>query len=161
MMNYPKAYIDYLVYFHGVRDYFECPEILEKEWKKVDKEKRQKHWVGLIQVAVALYHHRRGNLRGSAKLFKKSIVILQYEKEALTSLALDYDELLKRLTRKLEEVNQGERYKSINLPILSESLISLCKAESERLGFKWGNESDLSDEFIVHKHIARRRFKSN
>lgn len=51
---YPKAYIDYLVYFHGLRDYFECHEVLEEHWKKDDKAERKKYWVGLIQIAVAL-----------------------------------------------------------------------------------------------------------
>ncbi len=33
-MMYPNAYLDYLVYFHGHRDYFECHEVLEEYWKK-------------------------------------------------------------------------------------------------------------------------------
>ena len=28
MVNYPEAYIEYLTYYHGARDYFECHEVL-------------------------------------------------------------------------------------------------------------------------------------
>ena len=34
-MVYPEAYIEYLMYFHGNRDYFECHEVLEEYWKEV------------------------------------------------------------------------------------------------------------------------------
>ncbi len=61
---YPKAYIDYLVEFHATRDYFECHEILEEYWKEDPPKKRKRYWVGFIQLAVALYHHRRQNTAG-------------------------------------------------------------------------------------------------
>lgn len=31
---YPAEYLEYLVYFHADRDYFECHEILEEYWKE-------------------------------------------------------------------------------------------------------------------------------
>ena len=61
-MNFPQKYIEYLVHFHGDRDYFECHEILEEYWKKIDNGNKESIWVGLIQLAVANYHHRRKNL---------------------------------------------------------------------------------------------------
>ena len=35
---YSQAYIDYLVHFHGDRDYFECHELLEEHWKKTKED---------------------------------------------------------------------------------------------------------------------------
>ena len=34
MTQYPEAYTDYLCYFHGARDYFECHEVMEEYWKE-------------------------------------------------------------------------------------------------------------------------------
>ncbi|WP_205628902.1 DUF309 domain-containing protein, partial [Acinetobacter baumannii] len=51
---YPEALIDYLVYFHADRDFFECHEVLEDYWKSLPKEERSLFWVGLIQIAVGL-----------------------------------------------------------------------------------------------------------
>ena len=71
-MGYPKAYILYLVHFHGDRDYFECHEILEEHWKEMDPKDRMSHWVGLIQIAVAVYHERRENRQGAIRTLTKA-----------------------------------------------------------------------------------------
>lgn len=73
---YPKPYIDYLVYFHTNRDYFECHEVLEEHWKVADPRHRNVLWVGLIQVAVSLYHHRRSNYVGAERTMKKQFQFL-------------------------------------------------------------------------------------
>ncbi|WP_218197281.1 DUF309 domain-containing protein, partial [Pseudomonas sp. 2995-1] len=65
-MNYPDAYIEYLIEFHGTRDYFECHEIMEEYWKK----NKEKHWHTLIQLAVAIYHERQHNYDGSLRLYR-------------------------------------------------------------------------------------------
>ncbi len=85
---YPKAYIDYLVEFHATRDYFECHEILEEFWKEDPPKKRKRYWVGFIQLAVALYHHRRQNTAGAKRLMANSIRILQAEHRAVEDLGL-------------------------------------------------------------------------
>ena len=48
---YPEAYIDFLVHFHGDRDWFECHERLEEYWKEHPDDPKSDTWVGLIQVA--------------------------------------------------------------------------------------------------------------
>ena len=156
-MEYPKAYIDYLVYFHGLRDYFECHEVLEEQWKKDRKEERKKYWVGLIQIAVSLYHHRRGNFKGATTLIKKAIENLQREKAAIESLALHYERLLTLLKIRYTDLINRKSFKDIDLPIVSESLIEVCKEECELLNCTWGSESDLSNEYVVNKHRLRDR----
>ena len=62
---YPTEYIQFLIHFHGDYDYFECHEILEEYWKTKPRGNRDHYLVGLIQIAVSLYHHRRSNWNGA------------------------------------------------------------------------------------------------
>lgn len=73
MKRYPLAYIEYLAHFHGSRDYFECHELLEAHWKLEQNHERKVIWHGLIQVAVASYHERRGNFAGAVKMMEQAV----------------------------------------------------------------------------------------
>lgn len=149
---YPKAYVDYLVYFHGVRDYFECHEILEEEWKKALRGERKPHWQGLIQIAVALYHWRRENFTGAEKSFENAIRNLKNEGTTLKSLALDDNQLIALLYRLYHKVQEEKAYESVNLPIIDDALFENCERLCKEKGCVMGNPSDLSDIQIVHKH---------
>ncbi len=74
---YPTEYIQFLIHFHGDYDYFECHEILEEYWKTKPRGNRDDYLVGLIQVAVSLYHQRRTNWNGATKMMKSAITILE------------------------------------------------------------------------------------
>lgn len=154
---YPKAYIHYLVYFHGVRDYFECHELLEEEWKKDPRGKRKPYWRGLIQIAVALYHWRRGNFTGACRSLANAIDNLAEEQKALKSLALDDKELMDQLHKLRENAMGHKPYESINLPITDSALIKQCERLCEEKGCTMGNPSDLTDEPILHKHCQPNR----
>lgn len=149
---YPKAYVDYLVYFHGVRDYFECHEILEDEWKKDERGERKTYWRGLIQIAVGLYHWRRQNFIGAGKSLRNAYSNLEEERRALVELALNSDKLMALLNELLQEIEEQRHYRSINLPITDEALIKQCERLCIEKGCVMGNPSDLSDLAILHKH---------
>ncbi|MBA9086347.1 hypothetical protein FHR92_002820 [Fontibacillus solani] len=68
-MSYEPLYVAFLVYFNRDQDYFECHEVLEELWLKLDKEPLYK---GLLQVAVGLYHFRNGNVSGGKKMFRSA-----------------------------------------------------------------------------------------
>lgn len=129
---YPKAYIDYLVEFHATRDYFECHEILEEYWKEDPPKKRKRYWVGFIQLAVALYHHRRQNTAGAKRLMANSIRILQAEHRAVEDLGLDHGRLLELMQSVYEQIETGSAYKSIMLPIKDEKLEEACRIECRK-----------------------------
>lgn len=154
---YPQAYIDYLVYFHGIRDYFECHEILEEEWKKDARGERKNHWRGLIQIAVGLYHWRRGNLIGAERSLQNAINNLDGEKPALQSLALDPQHLIALLKQLEQEIKERKPYKNVNLPITDIQLIRRCETLCQEKGCIMGNPSDLSDVQILHKHCQPNR----
>ena len=156
-MNYPAAYIDYLVHFHADRDYFECHEILEEHWKSELPGKRQAVWVGLIQVAVSLYHQRRENYNGAYRMMKSTLRILHGEEEKIKKLGLDYNALTLSLHRRMEEIKHQIKYKSIFLPITDPSLTLLCKQRSEEKGLTWWSSSDTANTELVHRHKLRDR----
>ncbi|WP_100398481.1 DUF309 domain-containing protein [Bacillus sp. FJAT-44742] len=154
---YPNAYIEYLVYFHGPRDFFECHEVLEEHWKKDKKEERNPHWVGLIQVAVSLYHQRRNNFSGAIRMMASAINILSKEAENLKLLGLQYEELLQRLEQRLTDMYEYKDYEEFNLPIADLDLLAYCKQKSLEIGSLWGSDSDFENGMIIHKHTLRDR----
>jgi predicted metal-dependent hydrolase len=151
---YPSAYIEYLLHFHANRDYFECHEILEEHWKSDHK---KPVWAGLIQIAVALYHHRRGNMKGAKRMMEKAIRLLETERLSLHQLGLDDAKLLPLLRGYLARIEQGRPYESIHLPIADEALLQTCLKLCGEKGLVWGSESDLRNEFLLHKHARRDR----
>ncbi|MGC2197295.1 MAG: DUF309 domain-containing protein [Terriglobales bacterium] len=61
---------------HGIRlfnsaDFFEAHEVLEDVWRAAPEPER-KFLQGLIQVAVALHHHSRGNQVGCRSLLERA-----------------------------------------------------------------------------------------
>lgn len=154
---YPKEYIEFLIHYHGDRDYFECHEILEEYWKRVEPNNKQSIWVGLILLAVSNYHHRRENDRGAKKTLSKSIFILKKEKAKLQDLGLDSEKFLTDLLMMQADISSGRKYSSFTLPIVDQSLISLCKERCLHHGFEWCTDSDLERTELVHRHSLRDR----
>ncbi|WP_340022658.1 DUF309 domain-containing protein [Paenibacillus sp. FSL K6-1096] len=72
-MAYEPLYVAYLIYFNRDRDYFECHEVLEELWLKLDRDPLYK---ALLQVAVGLYHFRNGNVRGGRIMLMQSGEVL-------------------------------------------------------------------------------------
>ncbi|WP_338470144.1 DUF309 domain-containing protein [Niallia sp. XMNu-256] len=155
-MNFPQEYIDFLVHFHGDRDYFECHEILEDYWKKVDERNKDSIWVGLIQIAVSNYHHRRGNLHGAKRMLEKSLTILSMHKQPLEKLGLDATALFQQMEQHLLHIKNSVSYSSQQLPITPE-LLALCKKRSQELELDWGSESNMEDSELIHRHKRRDR----
>ena len=154
---YPEEYIEYLVHFHGDRDYFECHEILEEYWKKVDKSNKNSILVGFIQLAVSCYHHRRENFSGAEKTLQKSINIFNGHKGFLKNYGFSTDSFLSTIEERLESIQEQHPYISLNLPIQDPELINVCKRLSEQKGMKWCQASDLTNEELVHRHSRRDR----
>ncbi|MBP2240735.1 putative metal-dependent hydrolase [Cytobacillus eiseniae] len=154
---YTNEYIEFLIQFHGKRDYFECHEILEDYWKSVDPKNKQSIWVGLILLAVSNYHHRRGNFSGSERTLAKSISILQKNYKQLSELGLDAESLMNDLHIRQEKISSGEYYISYHMPIQDEALLATCIKQCVERGIKWGVESNLKDLELIHRHSLRDR----
>ncbi|MCL1935622.1 MAG: DUF309 domain-containing protein [Defluviitaleaceae bacterium] len=151
---YDKALIDFLIEFHSKRDYFECHEILEKRWMK-DKE-RQLYFTALIQIAVGMYHYRRGNFDGSSKLFNKALSKIKTEPEKYEEIGFFTNQLIDLVELKIEETKEKKPYKSINLP-MKENLIDECKKHCDKEGINFFNNSNMEDDFILNRHLPKYR----
>jgi predicted metal-dependent hydrolase len=154
---YPDEYIEYLVHFHGDRDYFECHEILEEYWKEHERGNKESVWVGLIQLAVSCYHHRRCNYIGAKKTLDKSIKILKRAERSLSHLGLNRIELFSLLEDRHKVIEKKLPYTSFNLPIADPQLARQCQIRCLELGFNWCAHSNLSDNNLVNRHQTRDR----
>ncbi|WYP28189.1 DUF309 domain-containing protein [Alkalihalobacillus sp. FSL W8-0930] len=156
-MHYPKAYIDFLIYFHTDRDYFECHEVLEEHWKTTPRKKGDHYWVALIQLAVGLYHERRQNLEGAKRMFTSSRRIIQNDPHAIKKLGLDSHQLLEMINDRLNQMEHTESFSDMNLPIDDPRLLLECRSACEAKELVWCAPSMLDREELVHKHSRRDR----
>jgi predicted metal-dependent hydrolase len=154
---YPPAYIDFLVHFHGDRDYFECHEILEEYWKQSAPTERSKVWVGFIQVAVSLYHHRRENFEGAEKMMRSALKIFNDHTKELHSLGIEWRMMLEKLEERLKEIQSRTPYSSIMLPIGDPILYKQCKQRCMEKSWTWGAPSVMENEELIHRHTRRDR----
>lgn len=154
---HPQPFIEYLAHFHGDRDYFECHEILEEYWKSVDKNNKSSVWVGLIQIAVSNYHHRRGNFKGAERTMQKAIRILDKRRNELIQLGLDEKELFKLMEHLSHSIASQLPYKSYFLPIADLKLTEAAKQACLKREFNWGAHSDMLNEDLIHRHSRRDR----
>ena len=139
MKPYPEAYIDYLLYFHAQRDYFECHEVMEELWLE---EGRNMLCQGLLQAAVGLHHWRNDNYSGAMKLFDQALnKLIQYP---AVMMGLDLNQLRSDIERSVEplrrwvEVNATELaepaqlmppvFRSFEVVVVDDHLRQLAKA---------------------------------
>ena len=80
-----RAIDEFLAHYAAGR-YFDAHEALEGAWHRSDEEP-MRAMQGLIQWAVALEHHRRGNARGARALLERALGNL--ESAPAGSLGLD------------------------------------------------------------------------
>ncbi len=137
--------------------FFECHEVLEEYWKEHPEDPNSEAYVGLIQVAVSLYHQRRGNLSGAVKMLTSAIQRL--DKERLERLGIDGEKFRERLQARLQECMDPASfiYSDLDIPLKDETLTTLCGQACARTGKVWGQPTDMNDAFLIHKHTLRDR----
>lgn len=153
---YPNEYIEFLVHFHCDQDYFECHEILEEYWKKVDSGNKDSIWVGFILLAVSAYHHRRKNFKGAEKTLIKSRQLLEKKQEIIKKLGLDASKLLLLLKLQEKHIKQQHAFCTYHLPFTDPNLEMNCIESAHIKGLKWKNSEPVPFE-IIHRHISRDR----
>lgn len=155
MRDYPSEYLAFLVEFHTTRDYFRCHDLLEELWRDVSLSLEKDHvYVGLLQIAVAMYHWRRENDRGARLLIEGSIEKLQSKRNELEVLGIEFHECLALIHQLAAKIERGDRYESPNLPLiapLNDLLQQVCEQEDKC----WQTPSNMNDEFLVHRHLYK------
>ncbi|MFD2115859.1 DUF309 domain-containing protein [Paenibacillus yanchengensis] len=145
----------YLIQYHAVRDYFECHEVLEEYWKQQRQSSYAHVYQGLIQLAVAQYHERRGNYSGAIKLYKAAQ--LKLNTLLLNELGIDSIDLQEQLSERLQAVTLGLAFEDIDLWIIDQELLHRCLSQTKQMGLVWGEASDLSNHRLVHRHLKQYR----
>lgn len=121
-MSYEPLFVKYLVYFNRDRDYFECHEVLEELWLRLDRDPLYK---GLLQIAVGLFHFRNGNVVGGRKMLHSAAerlmgypaVSLGIDLGRLREEVLEYAERLDRYAE------QPFEYYDLDIRLLDPALI--------------------------------------
>ncbi|WP_274650630.1 DUF309 domain-containing protein [Paenibacillus humicola] len=152
--HYPEAYIDYLIEFHGTRDFFECHELLEEYWKEHPGDPQADGWVGLIQLAVGAYHYRRGNRQGAAKMLRSAASRLTAER--LEALGLKGAQTAAAIEGMIRALDDGLPYADIDLIFRDGGLLDACRGQCAARGHAWGAPSPEL-EALVHRHTLRDR----
>jgi uncharacterized protein len=72
----PQCCVDSARYLMGIElfnraEFFDAHEVLEDVWRAAPKEEK-KFLQGMIQVAVALYHHGNGNSVGACSVLRRA-----------------------------------------------------------------------------------------
>ncbi|WP_209122505.1 DUF309 domain-containing protein [Alkalihalobacillus sp. BA299] len=155
-MGYPQAFIDYLIFFHGERDFFECHEVLEEYWKSKEGAK-EKVWVGFIQLAVALYHFRRSNYEGAKRMITSAQKLLEKEKTRVTDLGVNKEQLLIDLSEIRKNIEDKSPYQDYNIPIQDQTLLELCTDHCKLHKLEWCTSSDFNNNYLINKHSLRNR----
>lgn len=156
----PEAYVHFLAHFHGTRDYFECHELLEEHWKTESEPRLKGLWHGLIQVAVSIYHERRGNLAGARKMMGMAIERLAAEEPG--QAGLDKELLLQQLKVRQSIVERrlsGEAipYTDMELPVTDHELLRQAQDVCGDWGVEWNRSSPMDDMELIHRHTRRDR----
>ncbi|KMY54659.1 hypothetical protein AC623_12575 [Bacillus sp. FJAT-27231] len=153
MYSFPLPYLSFLVYFHENHDYFECHEVLEEYWKEKTDQSRDSVWVGLIQAAVSLYHHRRGNLPGAQKLAGKALKIFKKRKDELIALGIDSETLINQFTHRLQEIKAGTSFTDMTIPFADQKVVQQYRHFLESGALSLENDPN----YLYNKHLARDR----
>ncbi|SDN38655.1 DUF309 domain-containing protein [Alkalicoccus daliensis] len=152
--NYPAEYKLFLAHFHGTRDFFECHEILEEYWLEQNKETR---WLALIQLAVAVYHERQGNLRGSYKLYNKVQHHMLHDKRLFEELSIDAEQLAFLISKRIKGLEENQPYQPLNLPLIDEDLLVECRNIAASWNADWKNDDQNTPADLRFKHRMRDR----
>ena len=147
-------FIKFIAYFNENQDYFECHEVLEDYWNLIAPKDRTHPLVGYIQSAVALYHWRRGNFRGAAKLFPKGDRLLRAALEDGSPFTdgVDLPGFLRDIRAAEDALHGGMPFAPFSIRV-TDSAIRDAVSELVRIGAV----PDLSGARLIHKHMLRDR----
>lgn len=146
---FPTAIIDYCTYFNAKQDYFECHEVGEEYWKEIAPQNKTHSMVGYIQLAVSLYHYRRGNLVGAKQLLASAKTILKQPQQHTMQSAIMHDKLLLAMERYYTAILQHKDFEPLLLP-LTPAMQQAVQLRAKQLPTE-------DSDFLTHKHTLRDR----
>lgn len=148
-MHHP-LFVQFLTYFNGNQDYFECHEVLEEYWKVVAPRDKKHPLTGWIQLATGLYHWRRDNFKGAHTILKKAERTLSASVYNPFLEEINTQDLLQKIHLTQEHVSNHELYSCWYIEITSQSL-------KEKVEHSISLLPPSDNYFIQNKHMLRDR----
>ncbi|MEG0380899.1 MAG: DUF309 domain-containing protein [Kurthia sp.] len=148
-MHHPY-FVQFLTFFNGNKDYFECHEVLEDYWKEVAPRDRKHPLTGWIQLATGMYHWRRENYKGATTILKKGYATLQLSNDSSFVQNLDYYDVMTNYEHAILCAEKALPFQAFDLKIIDVELKDAVSKEIQGL-------DRVEPSFLLHKHLLRDR----
>lgn len=148
--SFHPLFIRYCTYFNGNQDYFECHEVLEEYWKELAPGNKEHVLVGFVQLATAMYHWRRGNVKGAYRSLHKSQTLLMNNVSSPFYDNIDMRALYENMELIMQKITSEELFSPFQLIITNLQLQTMISKEIEDL-------PPMDDTFLKDKHKLRDR----
>lgn len=145
-----RLFVDYCAYFNGNQDYFECHEVLEEYWKDIAPGNKEHALVGYVQVATGLYHWRRGNAVGAARILNKAKNTLLQNAQSVFVEFVALDQFLQQIDNALHQIAVDKAFTAFHFPLINAELGNLVAERIKTL-------PEESPDYLVNKHMLRDR----
>ncbi|MEK4385351.1 DUF309 domain-containing protein [Solibacillus sp. FSL W7-1464] len=143
-------FINYCAYFNGNNDYFECHEVLEEYWKEIAPKEKLHPLVGYVQLATGMYHFRRANVTGAARIMEKAVVNFELNRSSEFFEYIDVDQLLHLMRNLLRKMQDKEPFAHFPLPITNQHLQEIVQQRIKAIPI-------MDSHFLFNKHMLRDR----
>ncbi|MBK3494273.1 DUF309 domain-containing protein [Viridibacillus sp. YIM B01967] len=147
---YHPLFVQFLTYFNGNQDYFECHEVLEEYWKELAPGDKSHPLTGWIQLATGLYHWRRENYTGAETILKKAYITLEQSVNSSFMEEMDGNAVLHFMQQAQKAVEKKEPFEKFILPITATALKTQVHTAITLL-------PKTDAHFLQHKHMLRDR----
>lgn len=143
-------FIDYYAYFNGNNDYFECHEVLEEYWKEIAPKEKLHPLVGYVQLATGMYHWRRANITGAARMMEKAILNFELNRNSEFFECIQFEQLHHLMKSQLQKMQVKEPFAHFTIPITDGRLQEMVQQRIKTIPL-------VDSYFIFNKHMLRDR----
>ncbi|GEK30709.1 hypothetical protein KZO01_10180 [Kurthia zopfii] len=147
---YNPSFVQFLTYFNGNKDYFECHEVLEEYWKEIAPRQRKHVLVGLIQLATGMYHWRRGNFKGASTILQKSRHSIIEHTSSPFLEKIDVAQLVEQIEAAEKSIFAKQDFSPFPIAITDSALNKIVLSSIDHLVV-------LDATFLINKHKLRDR----
>ncbi|MER2115319.1 MAG: DUF309 domain-containing protein, partial [Solibacillus isronensis] len=106
--------------------------------------------VGYVQLATGMYHFRRANITGAARIMEKAIVNFELNCNSEFFEYIDVRQLLLLMKNQLRKIQENQPFAHFTLPITDRQLQELVHERIKSI-------PPMDSHFIFNKHMLRDR----
>lgn len=148
--SFHPLFIRFCTYFNGNQDYFECHEVLEEYWKDIAPGDKEHTLVGFVQLATAMYHWRRGNVKGASRTLHKAQTLLRKNKNSPFYDNIDMRALYENMELIMQKIIDDAPFSPFQLIITNKQLQTFVAHEIKDLPL-------IDKAYLKDKHMLRDR----